>query len=210
MIHLNCILLLMFVSLSIADEAPSSDEEAEVKLLEKLPAVKREGHSLKIKTPTGPVIFTDKPDETEQYYVSELISSFRVSKSRTDYLVAHTGWEGGSFSIINGATGAIIDVPGEPTLSPDKRRYLTSSIDLAAGYSPNVLTIIRVDDFKVEVSFDFNTPERPGGPLEARWITPAEISVVRATAKPDGEFLRFPPERIKLTNGKWAGLQAKK
>jgi hypothetical protein len=170
----------------------ASDSRAEAPLLARFMQVSREGPVLRIDCPGAVVEFRDEP-----YSRSRLIAAYEIRRGRVDFLVATRYKEGRAFVLVDGSSGAKIELPGEPVLSPRRDRYLSASMDLDARGNPNRFLIVAADGYRIEFEKDYEpaSEERPQtGPDSADWLGENEVELVEETLR----SRLMPPEIKKL------------
>jgi len=202
------VLLVTSISPSWASAQDVDEPAVEAALLKKFKNIKRKPGLLTIITHKGPVTFKDNPVDGEGAENSFLVRSYALKSGRIDYLVITHGYEGAGYTLVNGATGNRIDLPGEPELSPSERYYVSSLIDLESGEYPNDIKIFRSSDFGVVFEKNYDDPPQPGeihmGPDQVRWLSDTSVNVVEKSIigvkydKPS-----FHPTIVKLVNGEW-------
>ena len=57
------------------------------------------------------------------------------------FVVQKQYYEGSEYLVINDSTGERTTIPNRPLLAPDRERFAVLSLDLEAGYGPNVLQV---------------------------------------------------------------------
>jgi hypothetical protein len=181
-----------------------NDEEIEAVQLKKSQDVTRNDWALEIKTPESTVTFKDRRDQENEYVRYYFIGYIDVGKGRTDYLLIARYYEGHRYFLINGLNGNQTSMYGIPVLSPDKKHYVITSLDIGAGYSSNYILILNTDDYKVE--WEYNFDEKYGGnagPSDPVWLDGNSILFVEN--KHDGyyEHLEKKPYIIENKDGKW-------
>jgi hypothetical protein len=201
-----------FTTAIYADAPLDPDEITETRLIKQFHQIKRDGTLLEIKTSSSPVKFQDNPSGGESFSKSFAIESYSVSPDRTDFLIITHGYEGPpKLTLVNGATGATVDLTGKPILSPTRAHYLSYSMTLepeSDGDSPNVLKIIEARGFHVEFEnyYEGNNEKLVSGPAHAKWIDANKIQVdekERVTTDPFGVESPAPPAILEKIHGKW-------
>lgn len=176
---LALILIALLGQASLANAAFEEKLATEARLIKEYPQVSRSSGTLRIETPERAVEFKDNTSNGEAASNSFLIAVDRIGKNQLDYVVVTQLYEGHDFTLINGESGAKVSLPGQPKLSPERRYYLSSSIDLEAGEMPNELKIIRASDFSVELRKQYQMGGgKAAGPQKARWLNEQQIEVI--------------------------------
>jgi hypothetical protein len=203
---------LSFTTAIYADAPLDPDEITETRLIKQFHQIKRDSTLLEIKTSSSPVKFQDNPSGGESFSKSFVIESYSVSPDRTDFLIITHGYEGPlKLTLVNGATGATIDLTGKPILSPTRAHYLSYSMTLEPESdedSPNVLKIIEARGFHVEFENDYleNNDTVISGPAHAKWIDANKIQVdeeKRLSTDPAGVESATPPIILERMHEKW-------
>jgi hypothetical protein len=143
---------------------------------------RRDGERLLIRLTGGETLaLTNAPDSADvagasYSYVGHL-------QPIAHHLIEVQYYEGRSFLLINQRTGRRTVIAGQPSISPDSLRIVTTSVDLEAGYDPTEIAVWRVDgdSLVLEWRLDPRTvvahPDSAWGPTDAAWITATEIRV---------------------------------
>jgi hypothetical protein len=113
-------------------------------------------------------------------------------------------YEGGEYLVYHDATGAHVRVPDVPVPSPDGLRFAVGSVDLHAGYAPNVLQVWRVTASGIVREHELDGGEE-WGPAELAWDGFARLRFVEERQPPGdagGAPLRTPAALV-LADGRW-------
>jgi hypothetical protein len=82
--------------------------------------------------------------------------------------VKATLYEGRSFLLVNDESGEKTWLKAPPVISPDKKRFVTMSMDLEAGYNPNEIKVWRLEASGPELEYSANFGEQ-WGPSDPVW-----------------------------------------
>jgi hypothetical protein len=122
-------------------------------------------------------------------------------------IVERSYYEGGAYLAIHHATGDTTVLDDLPLVAPGRARLLVASADLEAGYSPNRLTIYRVDSAGLRVEWRQETAEfenTTGWAADsARWRDSLTIEAVRLVPTQGGGPTRAGRVRISRVAGTW-------
>jgi hypothetical protein len=77
-------------------------------------------------------------------------------------------YEGRASLLVNDKSGEITWLKAPPVISPDKKRFVTMSMDLEAGYNPNEIKVWRVEASGPELEYSANFGEQ-WGPSDPVW-----------------------------------------
>lgn len=94
-------------------------------------------------------------------------------------LIRAAFYEGSAYLLLNGTTGDSTWLAAPPVFSPDRRRFLTASIDLEAGYAPNRIRIYRASREMVASEWTLEAEGTEWGPSDARWLSGDTVRFVR-------------------------------
>lgn len=128
----------------------------------------RKGENLVLKLSNGEFeLFQNKTDENDldnfvSYYFDKYLPEIHYG------LIYDGFYEGGTYELVNLATGTRKDVGGDVVLSPDKKRVAAFFSDLEAGFSPNVLSVYLVTPHGLVEEFK-GQPEN-WGVDDLKWI----------------------------------------
>jgi hypothetical protein len=206
----KCKILLLLVCIFIASKVwaiqqPShvSDACVEESLIKKVNMATREGKILRIKTDEGSVIFTDQIHPEEGYAKYFLLDHF-IRVSSIYFLIRAYGYEGSGYVLVSKKTGQTINLFGIPIFSPDGKRFADVSLDLEAGYNPNLIRIYRLIDNKYMIEWK-HTYEDARGPADPVWLSNSAIVFFEVTfdKSPTASNLKKQPFIIDLKNNKW-------
>jgi hypothetical protein len=192
------VLVLLTSGVGRAAAPATSEDRAEAALIERYPQASRERLVLRIAVPGPAVEFRDEP-----FSRSRLIAAYELRRGRVDFLVVTRYKDGRAFTLVDASSGAEIELPGEPVLSPRRDRYLSASIDLDARGNPNAFEIVSADGYGVEFEKDYEpaSEDHPQtGADSARWLGEDEVELVEKTLR----SRLAPPEIKKLVLKKTA------
>jgi hypothetical protein len=109
------------------------------------------------------------------------------------FLVKADLYEGRAFLLVNDKTGGKTWLKGPPVISPDNRRFVTTSMDLEAGYNPNEIQVWRLAPSGPELEYSANFGEQ-WGPSGPSWKNKDTISFKKNVLHPGSpdQFLSTP------------------
>jgi len=111
------------------------------------------------------------------------------------YLVRTIMFEGNRFGLVDAETGRLTDLDAPPVVSPDGSRFLTTSLDLVAGHTPNRIRIYRMTAGGPEVEWSL---EPSGwGAAHGAWVSNERIALDSVSGH-GGRPPSFPGTRIEL------------
>ncbi len=146
--------------------------------------VVRKGLRLELRTRDRLVVITDDCTNGESYARYSFVSHIADSGF---YLISVTGWEGHGFDLINDRNGEITKLEGNPVFSPNRKRFVTMSMDLEAGYNDNSIQIWQLDSAgpKLEYQTDAGAAWGPSDPVwtDNRTIAFKKNTLIEAGAK---------------------------
>jgi hypothetical protein len=163
--------------------------------------VSRTGGVLRLRLGSGrTVVLADTLQEGDSHYRA-LYLGFRPALGL--HVVEQRFYEGGTYVVYHDRTGRDATIPGPPVASPDGHRFLSSSMDLAAGYDPNRLEIWRVDraGLHCETALDGGDA---WGPDSVAWVGTATVRFARVTLKQGTLDHNGTRERIIRTGTEWS------
>jgi hypothetical protein len=124
------------------------------------------------------------------------------------WLVAIQYIEGSSYFLLNGKNGREFKVDGETFLSPDKTRFVVANFDIEAGWSPNILSIWRVEEDRLIQEFSVEPEE--WGATTVIWEGDSTVRFSKTSWSKDGDQYVTEAKRLigaPVTKGKgktWA------
>lgn len=180
-----------------------SDAVVEENLLKKVKGATREGKILKFETDGGIVTFTDRIPAEEGYAKYYLVDHLRPVLDFF-YLIRVFGYEGNGYVLVNKKTGQTINLYGIPIFSSDGKRFIDTSLDLDAGYHPNLIRIYKLEDSKYANEWEHIYQDMKG-PTNPVWLNNSEIVFFEVTFDkvPTVSNLRKKPFIIEWENNKW-------
>jgi hypothetical protein len=142
-----------------------------------VPEVARRGGQLVIRlTHADSATFRDSSTET----ASAVSYSYRGLLPSVPYHVIEVQYyEGGTYLLVNAATGRQTFSNGLPVPSPDGHYIAAANVDLEAEFSPTTLQVWRVDKDSLVLAWEHDFVP-PGGASDSTW-GPADITWTRAT-----------------------------
>lgn len=124
------------------------------------------------------------------------------------HLIEVTYYEGGSYLLLGDSAGHRSWFPSPPVFSPDSQRFLTSSIDLEAGYEPNILQIWGLTHDSTSLEFKIEGGNE-WGPSEPHWVSPTVIQYWRTTIRGDDLSHDSTLAAIEWRDGTWQATAAR-
>lgn len=101
-----------------------------------------------------------------------------LSAAGPGYFVIQTQYyEGSQHLLVEDSTGAHTLLPDRPLRAPDGERFAVLSLDLEAGYGPNVLQLWSLGGSGPELEWE-TEPER-WGPVDGRWVDAGTLRFTR-------------------------------
>jgi hypothetical protein len=143
---------------------------------------RRDGERLLIRLTRGDtLVLTNAPDSADvagasYSYVGHL-------HPIAHHLVEVQYYEGRAFLLVNERTGRRTVIAGQPSISPDSLRIVTTSVDLEAEYDPTEIAVWRVDADSLVLEWRLDPrnvvahADSAWGPADADWVTSTEIRV---------------------------------
>lgn len=127
--------------------------------------------------------------------------------SRADgfyFLIRAYGYESNGYALVNKKTGQTINLYSIPIFSPDGKRIVDVSLDLDAGYQPNLIRIYKLRDKKYAIEWKHIYKDLKG-PANPVWLNNSAIVFFEVTFDkvPTASNLRKKPFIIELENNKW-------
>lgn len=155
------------------------DSVVEENLLKKVKGVTREGKILRLHTDRGIVTFADRIHDEESYAKYFLVNRLRPAHDYF-YLIRAFKYEGSSYVLVNKNTGQTINLYGIPIFSPDGKRFVDLSLDLDAGYHPNLIGIYKLEDNKYTIEWK-HIYQGMKGPADPVWLNNSAIVLFEVT-----------------------------
>jgi len=179
------------------------DSVVEENLLKKVKEVTREGKILRLHTDGGIVTFADRIHDEEGYAKYFLVDRLRPAHDYF-YLIRAFKYEGSSYVLVNKNTGQTINLYGIPIFSPDGKRFVDLSLDLDAGYHPNLIGIYQLEDNKYTIEWK-HIYQGMKGPADPVWLSNSAIVLFEVTFDkvPTVSNLKKKPFIIEWENNKW-------
>jgi len=155
--------------LKIAYELCKNDRFAgrcvEAYQLKRYPKVRRNGNRLMIGLADGQhVVLTDNVADSGDSVAYSFYGAFLGN-----FLVLVHLYEGSEYLAIHGRSGKKYFVHGWPVVSPDQRRFVTTSLDITSGYNANAVQVWRVDPDQLVLEWSLE-PGANWGPSDAWWL----------------------------------------
>jgi hypothetical protein len=110
--------------------------------------------------------------------------------------------EGGEFLLVEARSGKTTSIDSPPAASPDGRRFVTASLDLVAGHSPNRLRI-----YHMELNgpvLEWEHAPREWGARNPRWLDPRAIELERGVVDWNTHELFVSPMVLRQEPGGWS------
>jgi hypothetical protein len=178
------------------------DAQVEEIMLKKIDGATREGKFLRLETDKGTVVFEDRINVGEgsaKYY----LMSLRNNRG-TFYLVRMFGYEGKGYILVDKTTGQSIDLYRIPKFSPDGKKFVDVSLDLEAGYAPNLIRIHKKvgKEFSKDWELIFQGMKGPANPV---WLNDSAVVFFEVTFDdvPIAANLKKKPFIIEWKNDRW-------
>lgn len=115
--------------------------------------------------------------------------------------VKATLYEGIANLLVNDKTGKKTWLKAPPVVSPDKKRFVTMSMDLEAGYSPNEINIWRLEESGPELEYSENLGEE-WGPSDPVWKDKETIGFKKNVLNPESPGQVISTRALLLRKGK--------
>jgi len=188
---------------AIQQFADLPDAVVEEFLLRKVEGATREGKTLKLQTDGGIITFVDRIHAEEGYAKYFLVGHLTPAHGYC-YLIRTFGYEGKRYVLVNQKTGQTIDLYNIPIFSPDGKRFVDVSLDLDAGYHPNLIGIYKLEDNEYIIEWKHNYQELKG-PANPVWLDNSAIVFFEVTFDkvPTVSNLKKKPFIIEWENNKW-------
>ncbi len=162
----------------------------------------RQGSKLVISLTSGGMkTYVDVADEKNHGVGGKWFNLVRYFPQIGYGLIAVQFYEGGTYYLLDLGTGRDEDIIAEPVISPDRKRIAVANVDLESRYTPNVLSVFRLQ--RSGLITEFIAKPDDWGPGNLRWIGNEEISFVQYTLNPEfdpirpDEFLLGTPRELK-------------
>jgi hypothetical protein len=179
------------------------DAVVEEYLLKEVDEATREGEILRLQTDLGTVTFEVRTNAEEGYVKYYLVDRLKPAQDHY-YLVRAIGYEGAGYLLVCQKTGQTISLFGPPVFSPDGQRFVDVSLDLDAGYHPNLIGIYKMDADKYAIEWS-HAYEGMKGPANPVWLDNTAIVFFEVTFDkvPTVANLKKSPFIIEWENNKW-------
>lgn len=143
--------------------------------------VLRNGLRLELQSRDRLVVLQDNCSTTEyaiRYFFESHLSDIGY------FHVSVALYEGRAFLLVNDKTGEKTWLEASPVISPDKKRFVTMSMDLEASYNPNEIQVWRLEPSGPELEYSANFGEQ-WGPSDPFWKDKDTISFHKNVLDPD-------------------------
>jgi len=182
--------------------APSAESTA---LATAAGRIERRGTELRVRIPgRADLVLQNDPTEGERYVHHRYLG---VLPGLPYDIVERSYYEGGAYLAIHHTTGDTTVLDDLPLIAPGRARLLVASADLEAGYSPNRLTIYRVDPTGLRVEWRQETADYENttgwAADSASWRDSLTIEAVRWVPTRDRGPTRAGRVRISRAAGTW-------
>jgi hypothetical protein len=115
--------------------------------------------------------------------------------------VKATLYEGIANLLVNDKTGKKTWLKAPPVISPDKKRFVTMSMDLEAGYNPNEINIWRLEQSGPELEYSENIGGE-WGPSDPVWKDKETIGFKKNALNPESPGQVISTRALLLRKGK--------
>ncbi|MDH3380042.1 MAG: hypothetical protein OEQ39_24235 [Gammaproteobacteria bacterium] len=179
-------------------------DDVEKVLLDESSAATREGRVLKIQTDKGLRTFEDTTDAGEGSAVYRMVGYLQRSDHEL-FLVRTFRHEATGYELLNKQTGNAISLYSAPNFSEDWSKFVDVSLDLEAGYMPNVIQIYKFENSEYIKVWVHRFPGWTRGPTDPVWLNNSAIVFFVAEFENDfsnSDIIRK-PFIIEWKNGKW-------
>lgn len=107
-----------------------------------------------------------------------VLYSYQDHWTRAGYFVIQKQYyEGSEFLLVNDSTGRRTALPDRPLRAPGAQRFAVLSLDLVAGYGPNVLQVWEMEDGRPARVWE--TEPSQWGPRSGRWADSTTLRFVQ-------------------------------
>ena len=180
-IRIFTFLLFCIVFITIACSQSVRNAGAMHATTKKIHGVFKNGDTLTVYLRNGKIKrYINKQHEDETYSFKGLITHTQYFLFRFEY----RSGEVSGFLLVNDINGSQYSIPGKPLLSPDKKRFATSCVDLEAQYNPNSLTIYRIDKDSCRVEYSVEPTD--WGATKVKWINNASLQYQKVVPSETG------------------------
>ena len=156
----------------------------------------RNGTTLIVPTQTGIEQFVNGDPESGEFigYI------FLLYVSEIDQVLVYTQfYESGAYLMIDRQSGQSTELDALPLLSPDRRRLVTVSGDLMAGYGANRIQVYRASGMQLEWSFEPQDWE----PQTGAWLSNDSLEVIKRVYDASFDQFKDLPLKVKYAEGGW-------
>lgn len=155
---------------------------------------KRSGGKLILQLSSGKTLTIEDTEQLAFNYVEYL--------SCIDYYLLHVQrYEGTAYRLVSARTGEQYRIQDIPVLSPGRKRFVTASFDLAAGYNPNKIQIWRVD--KDTLHLEWSLEPKKWGPSDPVWVNEERLRITKDKLDEQLQFHKIGELILELKQGKW-------
>jgi hypothetical protein len=109
--------------------------------------------------------------------------------------------EGGEFLLVEAGTGRTTRIDAPPVPSPDGRRFVTASLDLVAGHTPNRIRVYRMEEGGPVVEWEIEP--REWGAQRPTWLDDRTIRLERAVVDWNTHGILSSPMSLRRAPGGW-------
>jgi len=161
------------------------------------PKVIRKNHSLILHCSKGrKVIFNDGDMKEEKTHV---YSFKKYYKKAGQFLVMATYYESYGLFLVNEKTAKKMSVWGSPVFSPDKSKFICTSVDMEAGYVPNGIQIWEKRGNNYIKKYEKNIE---WGAMDPKWTGNNTLQLTRYDRAKDYKLMKFKAE-LKRKGKRW-------
>ncbi len=123
-------------------------------------------------------------------------------KSMEHFVLWQQHPEGNSIRLVNASNGKAVSVDDMPIVSPDRRRFLTASLDLESGFNPNRLVVWRLKPDTILQEATFGADD--WGADSVVWFSPTAFRFSRMSQSQDGSLHMLSRDTVRFTHGTWS------
>lgn len=139
------------------------------------------------------------PQYAEDYVYHTLYSYL---PEQNYWLILKTYYEGGSWLLVNGASGIENIVTARPILSPDGTRLACFNANLqGVGYNFNEIELWRIDTDSLIL--EFRNVDLPWSPMKATWKNDSTLIFEKCMLDENWECVTHPGQLVLSGSGTW-------
>jgi hypothetical protein len=106
-------------------------------------------------------------------------------------------WEGSAILLVNARTGWMVTVDELPIPAPDRRRFVTASIDQEAQYNPTRLVVWRITPDSLVKEWELASQE--WGPGQVRWLSSRELTFAKLRLDSNARYVTVGRDTARLS-----------